>query len=74
MPEIREPCELIESNHYGIVSSESIQGTAKVDKVDEENNDREADVPPLCYLTRQQYDCRRERLTVRRTMTKNDFC
>ena len=32
MPEIREPCELIESNHYRIVSSESIQGTAKVDK------------------------------------------
>ena len=70
MPEIREPCEFIESNHYDIVSSESIQGKAKVDKVDEENDDRKVDVPPYGFLTRQTYDCRRKQLTVSRIVKK----
>ena len=64
MPDIREPCKLIDSNHYRIVGSESIQGTARVKKVDEENDDREVDVPPYDFLIRQKYDCHQKRLTV----------
>ena len=73
MPEIREPYELIESNHYDIVSTESIQSTAEVDKVCEKDDDREVNIPSHGILTRQKYDCRRKRLTVSQKMTRDDF-
>ena len=73
MPEIREPCELIESNHYDIVSSESIRSTAKVDRICEKDDGREVNVPSYGFLTRQKYDYRRKRLTVSRTMIRDNF-
>ena len=73
MPEIRKPCELIKSNHHDIVSSsESIQGTAKVDEVCEKNDNRGVNVPSYGFLTRQKYDYRRKRLTISQTMTRDN--
>ena len=74
MPEIRESWELIGSNHHEIVSSECVQGTAKVGEVCEMDDDGVVVAfPHHGFLTRQKYDRRRNTLSVSQLIARNDF-